>query len=75
MSFFWITFISIHALSAIFFVISVMLYVNYRKKNHFIESHRTLLLGFIRLEHVVFAYGVSVAVFTVGSFFLVIYLL
>ena len=75
MSFFWLTFIAIHLVSVVFFALSMLLVMSYRKKNHFIETNRTLLLGFIRLEHVILVYGASVVVYIAGSMFLVFYLL
>lgn len=75
MSFFWLTFIAIHLVSVVFFALSMLLVLNYRKKNFFIETSRTLPLGFVRLEHVILVYGASVVTFIVGSFFLIIYML
>lgn len=53
---FWILFTSVHLASLIFLSASLMRLNDYTRKHHFEESRYTMLLGFIRLPHVIMLY-------------------
>lgn len=58
---FWSIFTAIHLASLIFLAISMLRLRDYMEKHRFEESQYTMLLGFIRLPHVVILYIVGTA--------------
>lgn len=71
MNFFWIFITTIHIISLTLLIICLFrLFWHMSESMHMEENKYTRLFGFIRLRHVVVAYILVVAVFTVGTTFL-----
>ncbi len=74
MNLFWGTIITTHMVSLIFMGLSLLRYLAYKKRNTIIENGYSMLLGFIRPDHVVMIYVGFVLLYTVGSMMLIFYL-
>lgn len=67
MSTFWISLVVFHLISLSFMLMALMRLFSHLGRYPLKENHHTLLFGFIRVEYIVFAYIICIALFTVGS--------
>lgn len=74
MNLFWGTIIITHMVSLIFMGLALLRYFAYKKRNTIIENRYSMLMGFIRPDHVVMIYVGFVLLYTVGSMMFIFYL-
>ena len=75
MGIFWTVFVIIHGISLLFLIISIHFLVHYIKRYKMEESGFTMLFGFIRLEHIIPAYIITILLFISGSTLFAFYLM
>ncbi len=75
MDIFWIIFGIIHVISLLCLIISINFLIHYTRRYKMEESGFTLLFGFIRLEHIIFVYVMTILLFVTGSTLFTFYLM
>ncbi len=71
MNIMWFFTIIIHLLSVGFMGLCLMRLFGYTRRYRLKETHHTLLFRFIGLQHVVIAYIIAIAIFTMSSVFFI----
>ncbi len=62
----------LHAASILFLGLCLIRLFGYLRRHRLNETSHTLLFTFIKIEHVILAYIIFIAVFTVGSVLLIL---